>query len=61
MNEMRPLSHTHGEKEPQSVGARGGQRGILQPWHMEDVLLFLSDHGDSEPIYLWRNQRRDQS
>ncbi len=56
MNEMRPLSHTHGEKEPQSVGARGGQRGMLQPWHMEDVVLFLSDDGDSEPIYLWRKR-----
>ena len=29
---------------------------MLQPWHMEDVVLFLSDDGDSEPIYLWRKR-----
>jgi hypothetical protein len=62
MNFMRPLSHTHGAKDlPQtvgasaSVGARGGQRGIVKPWEEEDVVVFLSDDVE-EPIYLWRNR-----
>jgi hypothetical protein len=63
MNEMRPLSHTHGAKDlphtvgvSASVGARGGQRGIVNPWEEEDVVLFLSNDGESEPIYLWRKR-----
>ena len=24
------------------------------PWHLEDVVQFLSKDGDSEPVYLWR-------
>jgi hypothetical protein len=63
MKEMRPLSHTHGAKDlphtvgvSASVGARGGQRGIVNPWEEEDVVLFLSNDGESEPIYLWRKR-----
>jgi hypothetical protein len=63
MNAMRPLSHTHGAADlPRTVGAsasvdaRGGQRGILFQWRTEDVVLFLSNDGDSEPIYLWRKR-----
>jgi hypothetical protein len=63
MNFMRPLSHTHGAKDlPQtvgasaSVGARGRQRGFVKTWQVEDVVLFLSNDGDSEPIYLWRER-----
>jgi hypothetical protein len=66
MNAMRPLSHTHGEKDlsdtvaaSASVDARGGQRIMLpvedlpppQPeWQKLDVVLFLSNDGDNKPI-----------
>ena len=38
----------------------GGQetsRGPVRPWHEEDVVLFLSKDGDTEPIYLWREPK----
>jgi hypothetical protein len=41
------------EEEEQSGSSRGGPQ---RPWHMEDVVLFLSNDGDSEPIYLWRER-----
>ena len=60
MNFMRPLSQTHGAKDlshsvgaSASVGARDGQRGFVKPWEVEDVVVFLSNCGDSEPIHLW--------
>jgi hypothetical protein len=63
MNFMRPLSRTHGAKdlphtvgESASVGARGGQHGFVKPWEEEDVVLFLSNDGDSKPIYPWRKR-----
>jgi hypothetical protein len=28
----------------------------VKPWEEEDVVLFLSNDGDSEPIYLWRER-----
>jgi hypothetical protein len=36
------------EQEEHSGSSRGPQ--------MEDVVLFLSNDGDSEPIYLWRER-----
>jgi len=42
-----------------SVGldeAGGSSRGRVRPWHDEDVMLFLSNDGDSDPIYLWRER-----
>ncbi len=41
------------EQEEDSGSSRGGPQ---RPWHMEDVVLFLSNDGDSEPIYLWRER-----
>jgi len=35
---------------------KGITREPVQPWHREDVVLFLSKDGDSEPIYLWRER-----
>jgi len=35
---------------------KGITREPAQPWHREDVVLFLSQDGDSEPIYLWRKR-----
>jgi len=32
-------------------------RGQVNPWHVEDVVLFLSKDGDTEPIYLWREPK----
>ena len=37
-------------------GAGGSSRGPVRPWHDEDVVLFLSKDGDSDPIYLWRER-----
>jgi hypothetical protein len=68
MKEMRLLSQTHGAKDlphtvgaSASVGACGGQLGIVMPWEEVDVVLFLSNDCDSlsndcdsGPIYLWR-------
>jgi len=34
----------------------GSSRGPVRPWHEEDVVLFLSNDGDSDPIYLWREK-----
>jgi hypothetical protein len=66
MNAMRPVSHTHGAKglsdtvaASDSVDVRSRQRGIrgiVMPWEEVDVVLFLSNDGDSEPIYLWRKR-----
>jgi hypothetical protein len=41
------------EQEDHSGSSR---RGIVMPWEEEDVVLFLSNDGDSEPIYLWRKR-----
>ena len=32
------------------------RRGPVRTWHVEDVVLFLSNDGDSDPIYLWRER-----
>jgi hypothetical protein len=34
----------------------GSLRGLVRPWEEQDVVLFLSNDGDSEPIYLWRDR-----
>jgi len=41
-----------------SVGPEGGgsSRGKVLPWFQQDVVLFLSKDGDSDPIYLWRER-----
>ena len=37
--------------------SRRGHRGMVMPcWRMEDVVEFLSNDGDSEPVYLWRER-----
>ena len=41
------------EQEDHSGSSR---RGFVMPWEQEDVVLFLSNDGDSEPIYLWRER-----
>ncbi len=33
------------------------RRGPVLPWHQEDVVQFLSKNGNSDPIYLWREQQ----
>ena len=38
----------------------GASRGKVLPWQQEDVVQFLSQDGDSAPIYLWR-ERRDEA
>ena len=37
-----------------SISAATGTRAKVMPWHLEDVVQFLSKDGDSEPVYLWR-------
>ena len=34
----------------------GSSRGPVRPWNEEDVVLFLSNDGDTDPIYLWREK-----
>jgi len=34
----------------------GSSQGKVEPWHEEDVVLFLSSDGDIDPIYLWRER-----
>jgi len=43
-------SGTTRSASPQEAGSNRGQ---LRTWHDEDVVLFLSNDGDSDPIYLW--------
>ena len=46
------LGHDLSSAELQEYGA--SSRGKVRPWHEEDVVVFLSHHGDSNPIHLWR-------
>jgi len=48
----------HSSSNTTSVSPYVGEssRGKVLPWHQEDVVLFLSKDGDSEPIYLWRER-----
>jgi len=41
-----------------SISPDGGapSRGKVLPWLQQDVVLFLSKDGDSEPVYLWRKR-----
>jgi len=41
------------EQEDVAETSSGGRKPI---WHQEDVVLFLSQDGDIEPIYLWRER-----
>ena len=41
----------------QEGGQETSRRGLVRPWHEEDVVLFLSKDGDTEPIYLWRKPK----
>ena len=45
------FKHTAAEQEQTA-----STRGRAQPWHQEDVVVFLSQDGDSEPVYLWRKR-----
>ena len=44
--------------EPDDAGGASAEarRGKVQDWHLDDVVQFLSQDGDSEPIYLWRKR-----
>jgi len=35
-------------------GQRTSRAGLVAPQLFDDIILFPSEHGDSEPIYLWR-------
>jgi len=49
--------HIHSSSTRSDSPREGGSslRGS-EPWHQQDVVLFLSKDGDSEPIYLWRKR-----
>ncbi len=47
------------EQEEHSGSSRRVHRGLYIQWKEEDVVLFLSNDGDSDPIYLWRKRPPD--
>jgi hypothetical protein len=47
------------EQEEHSGSSRRVHRGLYIQWQQEDVVLFLSNDGDSDPIYLWRKRPPD--
>ena len=52
-----PLEQTRMTSAAGGVPGEGNgssTRGKEKPWQWEDVVLFLSEDGDSAPIYLWR-------
>ena len=49
---LRPSGTTR-SMSPQEAGS---SRGRVRTCHEEDVVLFLSKDGDSDPIYLWRER-----
>ena len=55
---MHARTHTGAESEDAAAEQQqiASTRGRAQPWHQEDVVVFLSQEGDSEPVYLWRNR-----